>query len=150
MKKTILAIFCLGAILTSCKKAAERQLDEDIEKIEKYLEENNLTAQCTSSGLYYIIDEPGTGERPELSSSVTVVYRGYHPSGSVFDESDEDGIQFTLSNVIEGWQEGIPLFKEGGSGSLFIPSSLAYGKNGSGSIGGDAVIFFDIELLAVE
>jgi FKBP-type peptidyl-prolyl cis-trans isomerase len=36
---------------------------------------------------------------------------------------------FGLQQVIKGWTEGIPYFKEGGSGVLLIPSSLGYGKH---------------------
>jgi len=138
-----------GLLFFSCTKAEKRQLEKDIEEIEEYLEDNNLTAECTASGLRYIIDEQGNGEAPTLSSSVTVAYRGFYPSGATFEESPSDGITFQLGGVIEGWQEGIQLFNEGGSGTLYIPSGLAYGPQGNSSIGGDAVIFFDIELLEV-
>ncbi len=133
-----------------CKKAEERQLDKDIARIQEYLDDNGLTAQSTDSGLHYIIEEPGEGPQPNASSTVTVDYRGYYPSGNVFDQSSEAGISFNLSNVIEGWTEGIQLFKEGGKGTLFVPSGLAYGPEGNANIGGNAVLFFDIELLDVE
>ncbi len=148
MKHLFSLVFLLVLLFSSCKKDAEKQLEKDIEEIEKYLSDNNLTAQSTDSGLHYIIDEQGTGDFPNALSEVTVIYRGYYPSGTTFDESTE-GISFSLTNVIEGWQEGIPLFREGGSGTLFIPSGLAYGPTGSGSVGGDAVLFFDIELVSV-
>ena len=45
--------------------------------------------------------------------------------------------------MILGWQEGITYFKEGGEGVLLIPSSLAYGSNGTGPIPGGAVLVFD-------
>ena len=51
--------------------------------------------------------------------------------------------------MILGWQEGITYFKEGGEGVLLIPSSLAYGNNGSGPIPGGAVLVFDVKLISV-
>jgi FKBP-type peptidyl-prolyl cis-trans isomerase FkpA len=51
--------------------------------------------------------------------------------------------------VIRGWQLGIPEFKTGGFGKLIIPSSLAYGPSGSGSIPPNAVLVFDVELIEI-
>lgn len=149
MKRLLFLSLISVLTLAGCKKDAEKQLETDIEEIKSYLSDNNLVAQSTDSGLHYIIDEQGSGDFPNAFSQVKVVYKGFFPSGDVFDQSSSTGVIFGLSNVIEGWTEGIPLFREGGSGTLFIPSALAYGPEGRGDIGGDAVLFFDIELLEV-
>ena len=115
----------------------------------EYIEENDLVANRTNSGLYYVINEEGTGTRPTSSSNVTVAYKGYFLDGTVFDQSDANGISFGLDQVIRGWTEGIPLFKEGGEGILLIPSSLGYGLNGAGSIPRGAVLVFDVNLISV-
>lgn len=115
----------------------------------KYIEDNDLDANRTDSGLYYIIDEEGTGTRPTGNSNVTVAYKGYFLDGSVFDQSNADGISFGLNQVIKGWTEGIPLFKEGGKGVLLIPSNLGYGINGRATIPRGAVLVFDIKLISV-
>tara|TARA_B110000046_G_scaffold146964_1_gene154475 strand:- start:347 stop:1177 length:831 start_codon:yes stop_codon:yes gene_type:complete len=115
----------------------------------EYIEENDLDANRTNSGLYYVINEEGTGTRPTSSSNVTVAYKGYFLDGTVFDQSDANGISFGLDQVIRGWTEGIPLFKEGGEGILLIPSSLGYGLNGAGSIPRGAVLVFDVNLISV-
>jgi FKBP-type peptidyl-prolyl cis-trans isomerase FkpA len=130
----------------SCKK--EDIEKENREEIEKYISDNNLDASSTGSGLYYVIDIEGTGTRPDANSDVEVKYKGYFTSNEVFDEN-KDGIEFNLQNVIAGWTEGIPLFKEGGKGMLLIPSSLAYGPSGRGSIPPNSVLIFDIELINV-
>lgn len=122
---------------------------ENEQEILTYLTDNNLTAQKSNSGLHYIINEPGTGAFPTSNDNVTVAYRGYFTNGTVFDESSSSGISFGLQQVIAGWTEGIPYLKEGGSGILLIPSRLAYGDNGRGSIPGGAVLIFDVELIAI-
>lgn len=129
-------------------------LDLDVEnelKIVQYIEENDLNAvkSESGSGLYYVIEEPGTGAEPTVASNVTVAYKGYFTDGTVFDESDENGRSFYLNQVIMGWTEGIPFFKEGGSGKLLIPSSLAYGRFGNSTIPGGAVLIFDVNLKSV-
>ncbi|TVZ14679.1 FKBP-type peptidyl-prolyl cis-trans isomerase [Maribacter sp. MAR_2009_72] len=119
------------------------------EEIITYINDNNLDAQKSASGLYYVIENQGTGAAPTASSDVTVAYKGYFSDGSVFDDSQGDGITFNLSGVIAGWTEGITYFNEGGSGILLIPSRLAYGNAGRSGIPGGAVLIFDIELQSV-
>lgn len=127
-------------------------IDYDVEneaEIVQYITDNNLDATASGTGLYYVIEEEGTGVQPEADSNVTVVYKGYFTNGSVFDESDELGISINLTQVIPGWSEGMQYFKEGGSGKLLIPSSLAYGRYGNATIPGGAVVIFDVNLKSV-
>lgn len=148
--KYLLLLLTFGLLLTSCaKKKAEKQAIEDEDIIQAYIAEHNLDAIPTGSGLYYVIETEGGGAQPTSSSDVRVAYTGSFTDGEVFEESDPAGIEFNLAGVIQGWQEGIPFFKEGGSGKLLIPSALAYGPSGSGSIPGNTVLIFDVELLQV-
>ena len=133
----LFAFFCLSA----CSK------DDYDQEIEDYLSKNNLSAQKTVDGLYYIIEEPGNSKHPVLNSDIRVKYKGYFTDGTVFDQSND--IEFNLSDVITGWRKGMVLFGEGGKGKLLIPPQLAYGENGSGSVPGNTVIIFDVELLEV-
>lgn len=123
--------------------------EENEQEIQTYIADNDLVTQVSSTGLHYIINEPGTGAQPTSTSNVTVAYKGYFTDGAVFDQSDSNGISFGLNQVIAGWTEGITYFKEGGSGILLIPSRLAYGNSGLGPIPPGAVIIFDIELITV-
>jgi len=146
---TILMLGVFALSLNSCaKRRAEKQADEDDEIINKYIADHNLSAVATGSGLYYVIDVEGTGDQPSSSSSVTVAYTGRLVDGFVFDTST--GATFSLNGVIEGWTEGIPYFKEGGSGTLLIPSALGYGKDGTSTIPANAVLVFDVELQDVQ
>ena len=145
--KNILIAFTLFLFIT-CTKAKDYTAENE-QEILTYLSENNLTAQKTSSGLYYIIDNLGSGTQAKSTDNVTVAYKGYFTNGSVFDQSDAAGISFNLQQVIKGWTEGISYFKEGGNGVLLIPSSLAYGNNGQGSVPGGAVLIFDVKLISV-
>lgn len=145
----IVGISLVVLITCSCGKKAENQAKKDQEEIVDYLEVNNINAQKASSDIHYFIEEQGLGDYPETSSSVTVAYKGYLLDGTVFDESNSEGISFSLFNVIKGWQLGIPFFKEGGKGQLFIPSSLAYGSKNNGDIPKNSVLIFDIHLIEV-
>lgn len=151
MKYTLTTFILI--IFLSCssdtKKTETDYTAQNEEEILAYIATNNLDAEMSNSGLYYVIDEPGTGEQPSSTSSVTVAYKGYFTNGTIFDESDSSGISFGLQQVIAGWTEGITYFKEGGNGILLVPSYLAYGNNGRGPIPGGAVLIFDIELISV-
>ena len=118
-------------------------------EIKKYIADNHLNAKRSDSGLYYVIEEAGTGKQPTADSEVTVAYKGYFTNKQVFDQSDEKGISFPLRNVIAGWTEGIQYFKEGGSGKLLIPATLGYGSYSYNTIPGGSVLIFDVKLLSV-
>lgn len=135
-------------LMISCKKPVDYdQIDEDL--IQQYITDNSLDAQPTGSGLYYVIDNPGNGSSANINSTVTVAYVGKLTDGTIFDQSSSMGTTFPLINVIQGWQEGIPLFREGGSGILLIPSSLGYGSQAVGSIPANSVLIFEISLIHV-
>jgi FKBP-type peptidyl-prolyl cis-trans isomerase FkpA len=119
------------------------------EEIQDYLEENNLQAEKSTSGLYYIIEEEGTGEGPTTTDDVRVAYKGYFTNKTVFDKSPPEGFSFNLQQVIRGWTEGITYFKEGGSGILLIPSHLGYGPDRYSRIPGGSVLIFEINLIEV-
>jgi FKBP-type peptidyl-prolyl cis-trans isomerase FkpA len=147
--KTYLPILLSIFLFISCSSGDETPFEPQTEAdIIKYIADNNLNAQKTSSGLYYVINNLGTGSRPSSTSNVTVAYKGYFLDGRVFDQSSS-GISIGLNQVIAGWTEGIQLFKEGGDGILLVPSNLGYGSAGSGPIPGGAVLVFDIELIRV-
>ena len=150
MKAFSILIFSL-IVLSSCNKSLseEEQFDEDVSLIKEYIADNELDAMSTESGLYYTIDKLGTGNFPNANNEVTVRYKGYFLDGGVFDQSDEFGISFNLQNVIQGWTEGIPLYKEGGEGILLVPSKLGYGKQGKGSVPPNTVMIFEVKLLEI-
>lgn len=144
----VLVVFSMFFFSCSKKdKQSQQEIDEVI--IKSYIAQHNLDASPTGTGLYYVVEKQGAGLKPTSSSTVTVAYKGYLTDGNVFDESSADGITFSLSNVILGWQEGIPLFNEGGKGTLLIPSGLGYGSQGSGEIPKNAVLIFEVELIKV-
>jgi FKBP-type peptidyl-prolyl cis-trans isomerase FkpA len=132
------------------------QMEKDIEIIDAYLEENNITAQSTESGLRYVIEGEGTGSHPEPGQRVFVHYTGMLLDGTKFDASfDHDPpepLPFPIGQgqVIPGWDEGIALLKKGGKGTLYIPSPLAYGPRGAGAdIPPNSVLKFEVELVDI-
>jgi FKBP-type peptidyl-prolyl cis-trans isomerase FklB len=119
-----------------------------------YLAENstNDDVTTTDSGLQYKTLVAGDGETPKASDQVTVHYKGTLIDGTVFDSSYDRGepATFPVGGVIAGWTEALQLMNVGDKFELTIPSDLAYGPAGSGAvIGPDAVLIFEVELLAI-
>jgi FKBP-type peptidyl-prolyl cis-trans isomerase FkpA len=152
MKNFLFALLSL-TLFVSCNKDAQDEIDYTAKNeldIKDYIAKNNLTAQRSDSGLYYVIENPGTGVNPTATSTVTVAYKGYTLNKNVFDESGPDGISFGLNEVIAGWREGIQYFKPGGNGILLIPAHLGYGNAGNGIIPPGAVLIFDVKLISIK
>ena len=95
----------------------------------------------------------GTGAVAAKGSTVTVQYTGVSWStGATFDSSWSSGqaVTFPLSQVIPGWQQGIPGMKEGGRRRLIIPPALAYGEAGRPGIAPNETLVFVIDLIKVD
>ena len=125
------------------KKAAQEALDKLAAGFDQ-----------TDSGLRYKIIQKGSGAQAETGKSVSVHYEGSLDNGQVFDSSyrRKDPITFTLGigQVIQGWDEGIALLKEGDKARFVIPSYLGYGERGAGGvIPPNATLVFDVELVKV-
>ncbi len=107
----------------------------------------------TASGLQYTILTAAEGDKPSVSSNVTVHYRGTTLNGEEFDSSYSRNAPatFPLNRVIAGWTEGVQLMSVGEKYRFFIPSDLAYGAQGAGgAIGPNATLIFDVELLSIQ
>jgi FKBP-type peptidyl-prolyl cis-trans isomerase len=136
---------------TGCKKeeveetiTPEEQALMDDQLIQDYLEENNITDVIKhASGLYYKMQTEGSGGQPTIYSTVMVYYTGKFLNGEVFDDNDGRVATFPLQGVIKGWQIGIPLIKKKGVATFYIPSGLAYGPQGRGSIPPNEVLVFE-------
>ncbi|MGB3162737.1 MAG: FKBP-type peptidyl-prolyl cis-trans isomerase [Chitinophagaceae bacterium] len=54
-----------------------------------------------------------------------------------------------MGGTIPGFQIGLQLIQKGGVIKMIIPSSLAYGCSGQGTIAGNSILFFEVELVDV-
>lgn len=131
-------------------QAGEKNRKEGADFLAKKKTEEGV--KSTKSGLLYKVVKEGTGKQPKLTNKVRVHYKGTLINGTEFDSSYKrnEPVEFQLGQVIKGWQEGVQLMKEGAKYELYIPSDLAYGKNGAGKdIGPDSTLIFEVELLKI-
>jgi len=127
---------------------------ENLKKSEDFLTQNASKdgIKTTASGLQYKIITEGEGTSPAPEDTVEVHYTGTLINGNVFDSSVQRGTpaSFPVKGVIPGWTEALQLMKPGGKWQLFIPPDLAYGANGTGRIGPNEALIFEVELLSVK
>ncbi|WP_040261659.1 FKBP-type peptidyl-prolyl cis-trans isomerase [Pseudomonas massiliensis] len=118
-----------------------------------YLAENAKREGVTTlaSGLQFEVLTAGDGAKPTRESTVRTHYHGTLIDGTVFDSSYDRGqpAEFPVGGVIAGWTEALQLMNTGSKWRLYVPSGLAYGAQGVGSIPPHSTLVFDVELLDI-
>jgi FKBP-type peptidyl-prolyl cis-trans isomerase FklB len=132
---------------TPPKAMAEKYRGEGREFLVKNAARDGVTT--LPSGLQYKVDKTGSGRRPGLKDTVIVNYRGTLVDGTEFDSSYRKNgpAAFSLTDVIPGWREALPMMKEGARWQLFIPADLAFGERGPLA---DRVVIYEVELVSVQ
>ncbi len=131
-------------------KSSEKNQREGAEFLAKNKQRKGVIT--TASGLQYEVITEGTGKMPTDTNEVSVHYKGTLIDGTTFDSSIDRGepVSFPVRGVIAGWTEALKLMKEGAVYKLYIPADLAYGEQGSGPIGPNSVLIFEVRLLSVK
>ncbi|HAN78291.1 MAG TPA: hypothetical protein DCQ31_11255 [Bacteroidales bacterium] len=126
----------------------------EIAELEELIHELKLPLEPDKTGLYFQELKSGSGNLPKSGNKVTVHYTGTFTNGTVFDSSVERNEPFSFilgaGEVIQGWDLALAKMKEGSKARVFIPSSLAYGKQGAGDIiPPHTTLVFEIELISI-
>jgi len=149
MRKSFLLVIIALLTFTAFEKDDQKQDRIDRKRILDYIKENNLVAQETESGLFYVMEEEGSGGHPTSTAVIKDFYTGSLLNGYVSDsnQGQSSPATFQLGNLIQGWKLGIPLVKKGGKGKLIIPSRLGYGPAAYPGIPANSVLVFNIHLV---
>jgi FKBP-type peptidyl-prolyl cis-trans isomerase FklB len=132
-----------------------RQLSEKNQtEADAFLAENAQKSGVVNmpSGVQYRIVEEGEGSRPALTDTVVLHYRGSKINGWEFDSSFARGKPevFKIESLsIKGWQEVLPLMKEGATWKVYLPPEMAFGQRGNPPIGPNEAVVFDIQLVSI-
>lgn len=168
MKKIIFSFLLIAAMGSSCKKddscgyqdVTGTAASSEVDYIRSYLTLNGITnAVEHSSGVFYVLNAQGTGNTvSSLCNKITVTYAGYQlGSTTPFDSySDPGGVIFTLGQLILGIQKVMPVLKTGGTITMYIPPSMAYGntavenQNGVVILPANSYLKFEMALKAIQ
>jgi peptidylprolyl isomerase len=137
----------------STERAANKlkaKRDADIAQIEQKYPNTTLTP----SGIRYIIQKEGTGEKAGSGKNVSVNYKGMFLSGEVFDNSDLHGpldFQTGSGQIIPGFDEAVADMRLGEKRLVALPPEMAYGERGAGNgaIPGNSFLVFELELIRI-
>ena len=165
MKKIKQPFILLGIVfsvflLQSCLEKIEIRT-QDMEKAElrdyvSGLITNGYNVDTTELGIYYIVIEEGEGVFPKQSDTLTVGYAGYFIDGSMFDSSEinntEGSITFHFIDdpMIPGFEDGIKLMNKGSKIQMIIPSELAYGEYGTLNIPPFSTLVFVVRMIDIK
>lgn len=142
------------AVVTADRSDREKKAMKNLEAGRAFLADNEKRegVHTLASGLQYRVLRDGSGAVPDLASMVDVHYRGTLIDGSEFDSSykRKEPATFRVSQSIAGWKEALQLMKEGSKWELYIPPELAYGEGGTGRIGPNSALIFEVELISVK
>ena len=104
----------------------------------------------TESGLQYIILEKGDGDFPDQNATLLIHQRCQVLGGNIIEDTfrENSPSECKMSELIEGYAEGLLKMRKGARFKLFIPPELAWGKKGAGSkIPPMATLIFDVRLI---
>ncbi|MCI5140745.1 MAG: peptidylprolyl isomerase [Candidatus Electrothrix sp. ATG1] len=131
----------------------EKNADNEKKDIIKMVKKKWPGAHFSNSGLYWVVNQEGTGDKPAQGTMISAHYTGRLLSNDQkFDSSYDRGepIQFEVGvgRVIKGWDQALSNMRKGEKRTLIIPPELAYGSRGAGGvIPPDAWLVFDVELV---
>ncbi|WP_300798869.1 FKBP-type peptidyl-prolyl cis-trans isomerase N-terminal domain-containing protein [uncultured Alistipes sp.] len=117
---------------------------------------SNRSYARTSSGVTYAVEDVGDQNQIPTSERDSVVLRVVIRSidGKELYSSYErgDSLRMALSEMTRGLKESVKLIGRGGRINAWMPSSAAYGADGSEEfgVGPNATLCYDIELIAVD
>ncbi len=127
--------------------------DENQAKSNEFLQKNrsNDGVVVLPSGVQYKVIQEGDGQRPGPTDTVQVHYRGSRMDGLEFDSSFARGKPetFEVDQVLQGWQEILPLMKEGAEWRIYVPPELGFGLRGQPPVGPNEAVVFDLRLVSV-
>ena len=148
--RNILFLFIVVAavVLASCEEDNDyRKLREkELELLDQYIKDNNITVSPTKTGLYFIEQVKGTGDSVKINDKVHVYYRTWLIDSTLLDQNIDslgryyDPLSFSVvptgvsASVIKGLNEGVQYMQQGGVATLIIPSELAYEQNTSSGV----------------
>lgn len=143
------------AFISMLQERGDAKGKKNLEMGQKYMEENGKRegVTTTASGLQYEVLTPGNGESYDAAKhgeapTAEVMYKGTLIDGTVFDQSRQP-VKFNIRQVIPGFTEALKLMPVGAKWRVTIPSNLAYGANGPGSIGPNSTLIFEMELISL-
>ena len=122
-----------------------------------FLREEKINISPVREGFYMITVRPGKGRSVNVGDHIWIRYKGKFLDGKYFDEMADsplpvDFVYGTKMFLIEGLDRALYYMKEGEKVMVILPSSLAFGQEGSatGLIPPFTSLIYELELIRIE
>ena len=150
LKYTLTSLF-LVTILAGCEKEYESIEEVDERKIQNYITAQKLNLTKDDSGIYYQVLNPGTGDVPKNSEQVFFGYTAKSIEGKEYFGSESYSVNSGFLGYVrpEAWRLALYKINRGGKVRVVFPSTLGFGRNGSGIFEGNEVLDSELELFDV-
>lgn len=131
------------------QQEGDRKLQEEMNLLGEYLDENNIQLQPIESGLYYMELEKGKGKKAVAGEMLSVYLTVSQLDGKeLFTnfEGDPLDIEFGKEFDTKGLMEGLGLMREGGTAKLIVPSEIGVGPRGKDGVAAFTTILYEVKL----
>ena len=153
----------VSLLFSSCKPGFHCSFDAcatvapvaEIQNVQDYILNHSLVATQHCSGLFYRIENAGSGATPGACSNLTITYNTYFFNGSILEQQTTP-VGVSLGVSIRAMRIAMPLIKSGGRIVFYVPPSLAYGAQevrdqyGNVVIPANSYIVYEMNLVAVQ
>lgn len=169
----ILALFIATLVITGCDAPVQELQESDPDPVPEqfvranqymyqrhqdhisaFLERTGWEAELTPSGLWIVIENPGTGPRINDNNRVSFAFESTLLDGTpCYKASAQNPKVITLGKggVESGVEQGIRKLSEGAEAIFLIPPHLAHGNFGDREkIPGNKVLLYRIQILEVD
>jgi FKBP-type peptidyl-prolyl cis-trans isomerase len=123
--------------------------------LKKYVEDNKITAKPNSMGLYIIESQAGTGLKIDTGFQVKMNYKVSLLDGkelfSTFERPEPVKFEYGKKIDTPGFEYAISTLRKGSKARFIVPSTLAFGRRGSGTIVAPyTTLVYDVDILDVK
>lgn len=169
MKRLVTAItlFLAAFAFFSCKENdLEKQRQNELKKLDEYIQNNYPDLEPTPSGLYFIELEEGTGDSIQIGDRVQLFYDMWtldsvYIDGNIEESGRYEPIELVVLPPSElsssassarnmlGLHEALTYMKDDGKAKMILPSQLAFGQYGSYGVTGFTTLVMEVEIYKV-
>ncbi len=150
------------------RRVREEKIAKAAESTKPLLDDYNSKSKTLPSGLKKHIITEGSGSKPKIGQSGMIIYEGYFTDGRLFDSNSQDvATKYGMfdqrrldanmygpskmiispdAQMISGFKEAIASMRAGEKAFFYLPSHLAYGERGRGSIQPNTDLTFVLEM----
>ena len=132
-----------------------KRLQDEPNKIAKYVKDNNIKVSPKESGLYFIETESGSGESVQIGDMVSIHYSIYNTDNQLIESSYGYNMPLPFvygeNQMIPGIEEAVGYMKVGGKARIVVPSRLGFGDiKIDDNLPANSSLIIDLELVDLQ